>query len=175
MNQGQTWVWLSPLQVSLEERTQFAVAITGGCYPKATLSSYWQEAGLGPLSTSPPCDLFFFFFFFFFGHSVAYGVPGPGIGSELQLLPKSQLQQCQILNPLCQAGDRTYIPALPRYCQSHCIAVGTPPPCDPDSQSQPVAGHSVPVLLAQGWGILPARRVGMGTGVWDLGEKFSHC
>ena len=29
---------------------------------------------------------FFFFFFFFFGCSAAYGVPGPGIRSELQFL-----------------------------------------------------------------------------------------
>ena len=44
-----------------------------------------------------------FFEFIFFGHSAAYGVPGPGIRSEPQLPPK--LQQRQILNPLCWAGD----------------------------------------------------------------------
>ena len=34
-------------------------------------------------------------------------VPGPGIESELELRPMPQLQQCWILNPLCQARDRT--------------------------------------------------------------------
>lgn len=34
-----------------------------------------------------------FFFYLFFGRSAAYGVPGPGIRSELHLLPKPQLQQ----------------------------------------------------------------------------------
>ena len=39
---------------------------------------------------------------------MAYGpmeVPGPRIKSELQLQPAAWVQQHQILNPLCQAGD----------------------------------------------------------------------
>ena len=44
---------------------------------------------------------------FFFGRPQAYGVPGPGIRLEPQLQPKLQLQQRQMLNHLCQAGDRT--------------------------------------------------------------------
>ena len=36
----------------------------------------------------------------FFGYPAAYGVPRPGIRSELQLGPKPQLRQHQILNPL---------------------------------------------------------------------------
>lgn len=42
---------------------------------------------------------FFFFSFYFFGHPAAYGVPGPGIRSKLQL------PQCQILNQLRWAGE----------------------------------------------------------------------
>ena len=59
---------------------------------------------------------FFFFFFFHFSHPEAYGAPEPGIRSKLQLRPERQLQQCLILNPLCQAGDQTYISAFPRCC-----------------------------------------------------------
>ena len=29
-------------------------------------------------------------------------------------------------DPLCQAGDRTCIPAFRRHCQSHCTAAGAP-------------------------------------------------
>ena len=48
---------------------------------------------------------------FFFCHPKAYGVPEPETESELQLRLMPQLQQCQILNPLHQAGDRAHIPA----------------------------------------------------------------
>ena len=34
-------------------------------------------------------------------------VPRPGMKSELHLRPMPQLQQCQFLNPLCQAKDQT--------------------------------------------------------------------
>ena len=57
-----------------------------------------------------------FFFFSFFGCPVACGVPWLRITSELQLQPKLQPQQHQILNPLGQAGDLTCILALPRRC-----------------------------------------------------------
>ena len=40
-----------------------------------------------------------------FGHPEAYGVPGPGIRSEAQSLPKPKLQQRRILNPLFWARD----------------------------------------------------------------------
>ena len=40
-----------------------------------------------------------------FGHTAAYGVPWPGIRSELQLW------QCRVLNPLSQARDQTGVPA----------------------------------------------------------------
>ena len=50
---------------------------------------------------------------------MVYGAPKPGIRFELQLRPKPQLQQCHILNPLCRAGDQTFIPALPRHRWSH--------------------------------------------------------
>ena len=58
-----------------------------------------------PLTDLSACFEVCFFLFFLFGHSIAYGVPGPGIRSEPQLGPK--LQHRWILNPLCplcQAG-----------------------------------------------------------------------
>ena len=63
----------------------------------------------------------------FFTCLAAYGVPGSGIRSKLQLQPMLHLQQCQILNPLYQAGDGTLVPALQRRRQSHCARAGTPP------------------------------------------------
>ena len=48
-----------------------------------------------------------FFFFLFFGCPAAYGIPRPGIISQIQLQPKPQLWQCQIPNPLCWAGAGT--------------------------------------------------------------------
>ena len=62
----------------------------------------------------------------FFGHPRAYGIPRAGIGSKLQLRPELQLWQCRILNPLCQAGDGTCVPELPRCHRSHCTTAGTP-------------------------------------------------
>lgn len=44
-------------------------------------------------------------FVFSFGSPVARGVPGPGLRSELQLQPKTQLWQCRILGPPCGARD----------------------------------------------------------------------
>ena len=67
-----------------------------------------------------------FCIYIYIGHPAAYGAPGPGIRSEPQLLPMPQLWQCQIPNPLCWARDQTYIPALPRHCQSCCITAGAP-------------------------------------------------
>ena len=64
--------------------------------------------------------LFYFYLFFFFGCPAAYEVPGTGIRSEPQLQPKPQ-----ILNLLCQADRRTWIPALPRQPLSRCATVGT--------------------------------------------------
>ena len=61
-----------------------------------------------------------FFSFFFFGCPEVYGVPRPGIRSELQLW------QCWILNPLCWAGDQTWVPVLPRHCQSCRATAGNP-------------------------------------------------
>ena len=65
------------------------------------------------------------FLIFFFGCLAAYGVSRPGIRSKLQVQPKPQLQQCQILNPLCRAGDQTCVPALPR-CHWSRNTPGTP-------------------------------------------------
>ena len=68
------------------------------------------------------------FLIFLFWSSTAYGVPGPGIRSELQLQPKLQRWPCQIFNPLCWARDRTCVPVPPRCCRSHCSTVRTPHP-----------------------------------------------
>ena len=49
--------------------------------------------------------LFVFVFVSFLATPVAYGIPWPGMEPELELGPMRQLQQCEILNPLHQAGD----------------------------------------------------------------------
>ena len=46
--------------------------------------------------------------------------------SQPWLRPKPRLQQCRILNPLCQAGDQTCVPVLPRRHGSPCATVRTP-------------------------------------------------
>ena len=56
---------------------------------------------------------------------MAYGVPRPGIKFELQLRSTPQGWQCRIFNPLCQAGNWTYIPALQRCFRSCYAMVGT--------------------------------------------------
>ena len=71
----------------------------------------------------------FLFFGFFFGRPATYGVPGLRIRSQPQLQPKRQLQQQWIPNPLCRAGDRTFVPVLSRCCWSRCATAGTPVPC----------------------------------------------
>ena len=71
-------------------------------------------------------SVFFFFFFFFFGHSVAYGVPRPGIRSKPHLWSAPPLWQIRIHNPLFQARDQTLIPRLQSHHRSHCITVRTP-------------------------------------------------
>ena len=50
----------------------------------------------------------------------AHGIwkfPEPGIKSELELQPTSQLQQCWVLNPLSQAWDQTgdSLRLVPKY------------------------------------------------------------
>ena len=56
--------------------------------------------------TSVVCTLFLSFIFFYF-LATPYSVHGLEIRSELQLQPKPQLWQRQILNPLCQARNQT--------------------------------------------------------------------
>ena len=94
--------------------------------------SMWENTHLGGLSivgspwtlpSSPPSlrqpkmplhiyFLFLSFFFFWPPHSIWSSLQG----SEPQL-------QCQILNPLFQARDRTQVLVLPKHCQSHCTTV----------------------------------------------------
>ena len=68
----------------------------------------------------------------FFDHPVAYEVPGPGIRSELQLQPKSQLRQCWILNPVLRIKPgwglnlHPRAPEVPPIC---CATLGTPYNC----------------------------------------------
>ena len=89
-------------------------------------SKYEASSTFSSLSVSG-ISLSKFFFFSFFSCPAAYGVPRPGIRSKPRSGPKSQLWQCWILNPLCQAGDLTCVPLLPRCCQSRCVTAGTPP------------------------------------------------
>ena len=64
---------------------------------------------------------FILLFIYLFIYWPSRGAPcGPGIRSE------PQLRQHWMLNPLCQAGDLTPFPALPRRCQFHCATVGAP-------------------------------------------------
>ena len=69
--------------------------------------------------------LFIYLLFFSFLATLAYGVPGPGIRSEPQSWPKSQLQQRLIPNSLFMAENQTCVPALLRHHQSHCATVWT--------------------------------------------------
>ena len=73
--------------------------------------------------------LFLLFLFWAWGHSHGiWQVPGPGIEYELQL--QLMLQQCQILNQLCWAGDQTCISAATTATAvgfiTHGTTVGTP-------------------------------------------------
>ena len=121
-----SWVQFSlwVLACSYSFHTDQLTAIT----PSSKRFVIWS----GPLTCSflenfQPCFPFFFFFSFF-GHPTAYRVPRPGIRSKTWLQPKLELHQHQILNPLCQAGDWTWDPVLPRHCRSHWATAGTPPP-----------------------------------------------
>ena len=63
----------------------------------------------------------FFFFFPIFGFPKAFGVPRPGIRSNL----RCSCGNTRSFNPLCQARDRTCILALQRHHQYHCTTLGT--------------------------------------------------
>ena len=52
---------------------------------------------------------------FYFGRPTAYGLPGPGIRSDLLSQPKPEVWQRQIPIQVCQARDQACIPALPRH------------------------------------------------------------
>ena len=57
-------------------------------------------------------------------------VTGTVVESEQQLQPMPQLQQWQILNPLCQASERTLTSAVIQIAAvgflTHCTTAGTP-------------------------------------------------
>ena len=75
---------------------------------------------LVPLRHYPPS-----FFPPFQQHPWHREVPGPGIESKLELRPTTQLQQCQILNPLCRARDWTSA-SIATSQIINCATVGTP-------------------------------------------------
>ena len=105
---------------------------TVGTPDKFNLNSFLREKFLGLFqklikrNKETICQVFFPPFF---GLSEVYGVPWPGIRSELLLLSRLQLQQRQILNPLCWARDWTCVSVLPGGCWSHCNTTGTPTIC----------------------------------------------
>ena len=66
-----------------------------------------------------------FFCLFVFGCPEAE-LLGRGSDPIQQPWTKPQLWQRQILNPLCQAGDRTCIPVLLRCCWFCCATAGAP-------------------------------------------------
>ena len=67
----------------------------------------------------------FLFFFFFLAALPHMEFLGQGPDQSWGYLPKLQLQQYQILNPLCWGGDPTLVSVLPRHCWSHCATAGT--------------------------------------------------
>ena len=66
-------------------------------------------------------DFFLFFLFFFFGLPVAYGIPRPGIRSELQLQTMPQLQQCVSLIHCAGLGSNLHpgTPEMPPIPLQH--------------------------------------------------------
>lgn len=90
---------------------------------KTTQNAYTEGAKL--VGHGKFLFLSFRLFFFVFGRPVACEFPRPRIRSKPQLLPKLQLRQHWILNPLCQAGDWTCVSAFLRGCWSHCATAGT--------------------------------------------------
>ena len=69
-------------------------------------------------------SFFFFPFLFWLLSSIQSSWARDHMDPQLWLM--LQLWQCQILNPLCWARDRTCIPVLQRCCQSHYATTGTP-------------------------------------------------
>ena len=66
-----------------------------------------------------------FFFSFLFCLPCAMWSSPSRTRSELQSWPLPQLQQQQILNPLCRTRDQSCPPGLPRHCRSHFATGGT--------------------------------------------------
>ena len=71
---------------------------------------------------------------------MARGIPGPGIISELQLSPKPQLQQHQILNPLCRAGIKPV-----SHCSQDIADLIVP-------QQELLLQFSLLIIAQQSWG-----------------------
>ena len=125
---------LVPSETSKPESVSSSLSTSGGNWCSYSCSSLlwppcfcsvFSSSAVSSLPSSLSLSFFFFCFpFSFFGRPAAYVVPGSGIRSELQLWPKAQLWQCQVLNPLCRAGDGSCAPLLPRHRQSHCTTAG---------------------------------------------------
>lgn len=76
------------------------------------------------------CIIMFFLFFPFWlpcGTWSSYVRDGQG-SDPSPVVNHAQLQQYQIPNPVCQAGDQSRVPGLQRWCQSCCTTVGTAAP-----------------------------------------------
>ena len=67
-----------------------------------------------------------FFFFSFWPSRGMWSCLGRNQIQAAVSTSKVQLRQCWISNPLCQAGDWTCVPVLPRRCWSCCATAGTP-------------------------------------------------
>ena len=74
--------------------------------------THWVRPGIEPASSWIPVR--------FISAAPQWEFPKP------QFWPTPQWQLCWILNPLCQAGDWTCVPALQRCHRSHCTTPGTP-------------------------------------------------
>ena len=87
------------------------VCVVKGWRPLSPVSCpHWPVLVRICILSSSHVLLFCCCYFSFFGCPAAYGVPGPGIRSKLQL--QCMVQQLQICNPLCQAGEQTYVAVL---------------------------------------------------------------
>lgn len=71
-----------------------------------------------------PC--FFFFNFLFLGFPQHMESQRQVLDLSPQSQPKPQMWQQWLFNPLCQTGDQTCNPALPRCPRSCCPTAGTP-------------------------------------------------
>ena len=126
--------WMFKTSCFKDEKTNYVPSIDKtdiiprGCILEITIhnvqckSSLKKEVDYGRKSYLH-LRLWVFLFLFWPPHSIWSSQARDQI--QLQSGPTLKLQQYQILNPLCWAGDWTYNPVLPRGCWSHCATAGT--------------------------------------------------